>query len=190
MKDTARSLFAGLLTAAAWPGVCASAQAPTYDVCTLDGIQNEQLGRGLAVVPDYDGDGLADLAVGGPGLGGNSIVRVFSCVRGTPAVVGTLGANSSCDQLGFVLAGLGTDRVVVGSPGSSGGGNMQVACTGTPLGCGINQGQIRVFRPGSELFCAAGLAAGDQYGYAVAGLGDVDGDGFGDLVVGAPGGTP
>lgn len=68
----------------------------------------------------------------------------------------------------------GVDDLVVGWP--HGGVN------------GAWSGTVRVLsgRHGEELLVVHGAAAGDRFGHAVSGAGDVDGDGFEDIVVGAP----
>jgi hypothetical protein len=74
----------------------------------------------------------------------------------------------------FDVDGDGFDDIIVGEP------------LANPNGA--NSGRARVYsgKTGAILFTLNGAHAGDQFGYAVAGVGDVDSDGFGDLVVGAP----
>ena len=51
-----------------------------------------------------------------------------------------------------------------------------------------NAGQLRVYsgKDGKLLFSFNGLNANDQFGYSIAGIPDVDGDGRGEILVGAP----
>ena len=89
------------------------------------------------------------------------------------------GANSM-DRFGESVSaagdvdGDGHADVVVGAPLDDSGG--------------ADSGMMSVFSgwTGAALFAARGTAAGDHYGWSVAGAGDVDGDGFSDLVVGSP----
>ena len=70
--------------------------------------------------------------------------------------------------------GDGFDDVVVGEPFANPNGN--------------NSGRVRVYsgKTGAILFTLDGAHAGDQFGYSVAGIGDINSDGFADVAVGAP----
>ena len=89
--------------------------------------------------------------------------------------------------------GDGFDDLIVGAPyGDDGGGNAGEAYVvfGTASGFGTNVGGRRVIDLTSlsadEGFIIQGDAAGDAAGLSVASAGDVNGDGFDDLIVGAP----
>jgi hypothetical protein len=62
----------------------------------------------------------------------------------------------------------------------------QDIAVGAPEEGGV--GAVKVFsgKDGSLIWKFDGQAAGDRFGYAVSGAGDLDGDGFDDILVGAP----
>src|ERR1044071_9839265 len=80
------------------------------------------------------------------------------------------------EQLGFAVATV---------PDVDGDGRPDFA-TSSPTGAN-SFGIVRVYSgaTGTLLWSAQGPAAGSQFGACVAGLGDVDGDGRGDIAVGA-----
>ena len=99
--------------------------------------------------------------------------------------LGMLTGIQSGDQFGRAVAaagdvnGDGIADFLVGAPGGHGAAGV----TGTvSLYLGAPDS---VFEPPALVF--EGETAGDEFGYAVAGAGDVDGDGYDDFVVGAPG---
>ena len=78
------------------------------------------------------------------------------------------------------MDGDGLDDLVVGAPETDGIGSksgLAVVLTGSPAG------EISLAENGFQL---SGSAEGDRAGFAVAGAGDINQDGFGDVLVGAP----
>ncbi|MFO7653485.1 MAG: FG-GAP-like repeat-containing protein [Candidatus Krumholzibacteriia bacterium] len=154
-------------------------------VLTLTGeVPGGQFGAALALVPDLDGDGHADLVVGCPRAGDG---RVFIYRGGplpldpTPARV--LNARPGDQRFGARLAWLpdrdgdGKDDLLVGVPRNSDGGAWS--------------GAVLLYAGTADLdtvpdLVLQGEAAGDEFGGALAAGHDVDGDGQPDLLVGAP----
>ncbi|MDP3278009.1 MAG: FG-GAP-like repeat-containing protein [Deltaproteobacteria bacterium] len=159
-------------------------------------VAGDNLGQSVSCAGDVNGDGYADLIAGAPNASpsgryraGTASVFVGSATGTSPTAAITLQGVAVGDNFGRSVAGLGdTDRdgyadLVVGLPIASPGG-LSAA------------GSVSVFA-GSAMGITAtpalvlnGTAATDSFGRAVASPGDVNGDGYADLVVGADGASP
>ncbi|MHC5004514.1 MAG: integrin alpha [Planctomycetota bacterium] len=144
----------------------------------------DRLGWTVRFAGDLDGDERGEVAVGVPrdddAASNAGSVSVFSGDDGS-LVFQKLGENAG-DQLGFAVDGAGdwnndgVDDVIVGAP------RFDTAEHG-------NAGKVYVFSgaaPHDLLWSRTGEATGDNFGYAVAGIGDVNNDGYDDVLVGAP----
>lgn len=141
----------------------------------------DYFGLSVSGAGDVNGDGFDDLIVGAyrdDNYGSDSgSARVFSGIDGS--VLFTFNGDSTDDQFGRSVSGAGDvngdgfEDLIVGARGDDNNGN--------------NSGSARVFSgvDGSVLFTVSGDGAGDLFGCSVSGAGDVNGDGFDDLIVGA-----
>lgn len=131
-------------------------------------------------IGDVDGDGRPDLVAGAPwddDNGANSgSARVFSGATGTALY--TFHGDVAGDFLGYTLAGAGDFD-------HDGFRDVVVGATGADIG-GENAGLARVVsgKTGAVLATFHGSAAYGSFGCAVGGAGDVDADGFDDVIVG------
>ena len=133
-------------------------------------------GRALAVVSDLDGDGRDDAIVGDPfGAGFAGSVHVFS--TSSHATLLTFLGTEVGGEFGAAVAGLSD---------VNGDGVPDIAI-GAPLEQ-VGAGRVRVFSGGNGalLFEVVGDAIGDHFGAALCATEDLNGDGIGDLLVGAP----
>jgi hypothetical protein len=167
---------------------------PTNADWWVEGVKaDDRLGIAVAGV-DVDGDGDDDVLAGAYGWdgvlvdeGAALLYESDGTLPGTTPVWTALGNESGCD-MGFAVANAGDvnadgyEDVAVGLPRSDlfGGGLPWV-------------GRVRVYH-GSAAGLSTTIAwhgdgsqAGAYFGRALSGVGDVNGDGYDDLVVGAPG---
>lgn len=143
---------------------------------------NDFFGFSVGRAGDTQNDGVNDVIVGAPqddpNGGGSGSAWLLRGEDGTLLV--KFDGESAGDEFGTSVSGDadvnrdGFADVIVGSPGDDDGGN--------------NAGAVYVFSgaDGSLLYKFLGVAANDRLGTSVAGGGDLDGDGYGDVIGGAP----
>ena len=176
----------------------------------LDGIDaGDQSGRSVASAGDVNGDGFDDLVIGaydaGPdgksGAGESYVVfgtdAGFSASLSLAALDGSNGFRldgiNALDRSGISVAsagdvnGDGFDDLVIGAyeadPDGKGRAGETYVVFGTDAGFSASLSLAAL--DGSNGFRLDGIDAGDRSGFSVASAGDVNGDGFDDLVIGA-----
>ncbi len=147
-------------------------------------------GASVSGAGDVDGDGRAEIVVGAPGYTdgetGEGAAILYRGSASGPGVAPAWIAEGNQAQAGFgssvATAGDvnrdGFSDVIVGAPKESDGTADEGAAhvyLGSPAGLAT-----------SPVWTATSGHEGSRFGSAVAGAGDVDGDGYSDVVVGAP----
>ncbi len=148
------------------------------------------LGRSVFTAGDVNGDGYADVAVGANGYdtvsGGQGRVLVYhGSASGLPATASWVSdGNASASEYGKSVAtagdvnGDGYSDLLVGDP-TYDNGHTNEGIEHLFLGSAEGLSTVRLTRSGSQ--------TNEQLGRAVASAGDVNGDGFSDVIVTAEG---
>jgi hypothetical protein len=108
-------------------------------------------------------------------------------IAGSPQITGPAGSQfgASVANVGDVT-GSGYQDLLVGAPAASCDGRSDVGAAYLILGS-TNTAPINVSVPDPRVITFCGASTGDQTGISVAAGGDVNGDGYPDLLIGAPG---
>ena len=171
----------------------------------INGGVGDRAGVSVSGAGDVNGDGFDDLIVGAyfGDNGGNNAGEAY-VIFGKSSGFTTLNLESLPAGAGFIIQGDvaedwagfdvsaagdvngdGFDDVIVGAPlgdnGGTGAGEAYVI-----FGKATGFGTVDLSNLGSAGFVIQGDATGDALGWSVSAAGDVNGDGFGDLIVGAP----
>ncbi len=165
------------------------------DVSLPGSLTGEEAGTSVAVTGDVDGDGTDDILVGAPfaDLNGTDAGMAY-LVLGAASASGSIGSSSAIlaygedagDEAGNVVA-------VVGDLDGDGGPEVLVSAWLEDAG-GTDAGAMYLFTGptsgivslGTADIKIVGAAADEGAGWAVHDAGDVNDDGYDDLLVGAP----
>ncbi len=141
---------------------------------TASGLSNSGFGYSVAAAGDYNGDGFSDIVAGAPGNTGQAFVY-----SGSPA-------------------GLSSNSVwSVSSDGSTGSLGFSVRTAGDVNGDGYSDLLVCGYSPKAYVYngSPAGFVTAQNwsyngvsgaFGWTVASAGDINGDGYSDVIIGAP----
>lgn len=175
----------------------ASLPLPTTRIDIAQLPQVPFLANDIFPIGDANGDGDADFAVSGKGADNWDIVHLSYSSREAPPNLDVSIRSSQPDEgLGMEIAGGsdvdgdGINDIIIGAPyWSANAGELGKGAIYVIYGHTFNSLQqidLGALSP-QYGFRVAGERPGDNLGYSIANIGDINGDGFRDLGIGAPG---
>ena len=160
---------------------------------TFEGpTSGDRAGSGVASAGDVNDDGYDDVIIGAYGATGQAgDTGVAYVIEGDPGLTGTVSLTNATATLEGEAAGANTGYAVAGAGDVDGDGYDDVLVGA--YGYNSTQGRSYLVRGpvyGTVSLASAdavftGVAAGDEAGRAVSGAGDVNGDGYADVLIGA-----
>ncbi len=167
----------------------------------------DRAGSAMASIADLNGDGRPDVLIGAPGsdAGGSDSGAAYvvfgkssaAAVNLSSVAAGTGGfritGQAAGDDAGSALAsvadmnGDGLAEIVVGASGSDAGGVDSGAVYVVFGKASTTAVDLNAVAGGTGGFRITGATAGALTGRVVTGLGDINADGLGDILIGAPG---
>ncbi len=164
---------------------------------------SDAFGGSVATIGDLDGDGVTDVAVGAAQYdrysrlsGGNAVYVLLMNADGTIKTsrkISSASVSAGSDPIAF-----GASLAATGDLDGDGVGDLAVGSTFDDLG-GVNRGSVRLvyLNPdgapkasrviGSSIGGGPLLSNGDNFGASITAFPDLNGDGLGELIVGATG---
>lgn len=141
---------------------------------------NENFGQSVSAAGDVNGDGIMDILIGAPGahlIGGGDPGSAFVYSGANGAFLRRINGSTSGDKFGYSVSGGGDlngdgfGDLIVGQPSYS-----------------SSQGAVHAYSgaTGSLLWQKTGANTGDSLGFSVSNAGDVNADGFDDVIAGTP----
>jgi hypothetical protein len=179
--DGYADLMVGAPGAASYDGRAYVYSGQTGDVLwSFFGEPDGWFGWSVSGAGDVDQDGYDDLIAGAWQIdyGGDGVGRAYVYSGQTGAKLHTFTGEAEQNYFGVSVSGAGDvngdgfDDLIVGAYHNDAGGT--------------EAGRAYVYSGRTDMLCFTGEAQGDQLGYSVSGAGDVDNDGYDDVVVGVP----
>ena len=166
--------FAGLLRASDSPSKLFVEDVKIIGEWDGEGA-NDQFGWIARSLGDVDGDGVADFVTSAPTrkIGGDNAGKVYVYSTRSKKLLWSVDGQPG-DQLGSGLE----------SAGDTDGDGIQDVIASAP---DHDKAFVYSGKDGHTLLSLTGEAAGDAFGNHVSSVGDIDGDGHADVIVGAPG---
>lgn len=168
-------------------GVKGSAASPTWQFTV--GALTAPVDTSGGATMDVNGDGYADAVIGAPNYSSGT-GRVYIFVGGSGGI--SASAATTIDSPDF-KGNFGVSVASAGDVNGDGYGDVIVGANKVSTSGGSQAGRAYVFLgsssglPTTPSSTLDGSTANGQFGFSVAGVGDLNGDGYGDLLVGEPG---